>query len=75
MQVQHYADDPTITAVLRWRSDSATLALLRPTLERFRLVVDQPCQFGAEPYSCAREGRDLCQPCIIRDIRATLEGM
>ena len=74
MQVQSYAQDPTVTAVLQWRSDSATLAQLKPVLERLRLVSDQPCQFGLIPYSCARERGELCHPCIIRDVRAALFG-
>jgi hypothetical protein len=72
MQVASFTEDPTVKAVLQWRSDSAALHQLKPVLERLRLVPDQPCQWGMLPYSCAERG--LCPPCIIRDVRAALFG-
>jgi hypothetical protein len=74
VQIASYTEDPTVRAVLQWRADSATLYQLQPVLERLRLVPDQPCQWGMIPYACEREGRGMCPPCIIRDIRAALFG-
>lgn len=74
MQIQHFDQDPTVLAVLRWRADSATLAQLQPVLERLRTIPDRGCLSGAVPYSCAREHVGLCGPCVIRDIRAALFG-
>jgi hypothetical protein len=62
--------DP-VYSVFCWRSDSVTLARLRPVLEELRNLPDQPCRLGHLPYECIDWG-ERCLACTVRDIKATL---
>ena len=66
--------DP-VFSVFTWRSDSITMARLRPILDQLRDIPEEPCQIGSEPYACAALDDDvLCGPCQLRHIRFELFG-
>ena len=65
--------DP-VYSVFVWRSDSVTLARLRPVLNQIRRLPDQPCQIDDTPYSCMELGgaMEMCPPCQLRQIKSVL---
>jgi hypothetical protein len=61
--------DP-VFSVFVWRSDSVTLARLRPVLEELRNLQDEPCTIGdGTPYGC---WDTTCFPCAVRSVKAAL---